>query len=130
MSIEVQGDTQLIAKLNALENKLYRKYVIKRLREAAKRVQSKVKSIMPSDTGFAKKALKVRVMKRKTGRIGISVGFSTVTFKNKHFYGVFMDLGTVLHEGAKSNHEGFKAQAPKEAETIPQELWKDVLGDL
>jgi len=69
------------------------------MRKAARKICKEhilpdTKSLMPENTGFLKKQLKVRAKKRSKKTLGASVGFADDMFKGDTYYAGFIEYGT------------------------------------
>ncbi len=92
MRVTVTGAKELDRKLRDLAPKLSKKIVRSSLRKAAKPVQARAKTIVPVRTGFLKKAIKVRAMRRSRVRMGVRATLEDRTFQDA-FYGKWVELG-------------------------------------
>lgn len=100
VTVSVQGDKQLIARLKKLRTTDANKMIRKGLRAGAKVVQRATVAQSPvgpgrkdRKPGTLKRSFKVRAMKRKLGRIGILVQSGKGFFKGETFYSGFVVLG-------------------------------------
>jgi HK97 gp10 family phage protein len=90
---EIFGVDPVKKAFKRLEKNVARKVIRKALREAAKPVQADAKRRAPFDTGLLRKAIKVRAMRKKRGRIGIITITGQGDYKGDTFYGAFQEYG-------------------------------------
>lgn len=100
MSVKVEGLPQLIKALTAFEKKVMNKGLKKCFRDGSKVIAKAVKDETPKgQSGFLRKAIKVRAAKRKKNRIGVNVQIGEGNFKGDSFYGGFVEFGTKTADG-------------------------------
>jgi len=92
MRQHLQGDKELIGKLDSLKRTDAKAAIRKGTREGAKIVQAKAKELVPVRTGTLKRNIKVRALPRSRKWVGTMV---KTTFANSEaFYGQFVEYGT------------------------------------
>jgi hypothetical protein len=98
VSIMGESDVTLIRRLNALPAKIEGQILRKALRSGAKITLTRFKQLMAghSESGRMIKAAKVRAMKRKKGRVGVTITMRTA----EAIHGPFAELGH--HAGSRS----------------------------
>ncbi len=94
MSINIVGAKELEKKLGGMEKNVARKIVKDVLRKAMKPLLADAKSRVQVKSGFLKKNLKIRTMKKKKHRYGVFVGVGQKWYVGKAFYGAFLEFGT------------------------------------
>lgn len=101
--VQVQGDKQLLRKLERLGRTEANKIIRQGLRAGAKTLQAETKRLAPVGVdkkghkkGTLKRSIKVRALKRKRGRIGVGVTIGEGFFQGEAFYGAFVALGHKL----------------------------------
>jgi HK97 gp10 family phage protein len=97
---DLRGVNGTIAGLRAFGKKFEGKAVRDAIRTGAKITQAKAKQLAPVQTGLLRKRIKVRAMKRKKGRIGITVTTSTKDYVGDTFYAPMVEYGH--HVGSRS----------------------------
>lgn len=114
--VTVQGDKKLLAKLNRLGRTEANKVIRTALRAGSKTIADETKRLAPvgqdrgsHKKGTLKRAIKVRAMKRKRGRIGTMVQIGQGFFKGATFYGGFVALG---HKIGSRKLGGSRGQVP------------------
>ena len=106
LTFKLKGDKELIARLNRMGRKEFRRAT----RDAAKMIQARAQELAPVDTGLLSKSIKVRSLKRtRGGKIGSQVVLRFGAKANSQFYGAFQELGT-----KKMKARRFMKQAAKE----------------
>lgn len=70
---EVLGTKQIMLKLGLMEKKVRGKIIRGALRQAANIVKKKARDNAPKESGLIRKQIKIKTMKRKVNRIGITV---------------------------------------------------------
>lgn len=73
LELSLVGDKELEKALHALEAVVQKRVMTKALRVIAKQVLTDAKALVPVDSGWLKRNLKVRAMKRSRRRFGIQV---------------------------------------------------------
>lgn len=106
LSMRLDGAAAAIKSVDGLGKKLGTKIVRNAIRGGAKITLAKAKALAPVDTGLLKKRLKIKTMKRKKGRIGLTVATSTKEYTGKTFYAPMVEFG---HKVGKRPGRGAKA---------------------
>lgn len=91
--VTVIGDKEVIARMKALPEKLFKKMERQGLRSGAKIVEQACKANVPKDTGAWLSSIKVRAGKRRKGQISVVVGSAEGWFKGDQFYAGFVEFG-------------------------------------
>lgn len=117
----VQGDKALLKalkKLGPAANKILRK----ELRAATKEIAAAVKAVAPvGETKQLRRAIKVRSLKRKKGRIGLRISIDKG--QDQKFYAPFVELGDSTQKGQDFMEKPFEQLAPPLAEDLPRRIW-------
>lgn len=106
MLIKISGLTGVLKKVSELDKGLQNKLLQKGFRAGSKIMQKEAVRLAPEDTGLTKSAIKVRAMKRKRGRIGISLTLGKKDFTGESYYAAFTNFGTKDRETKKGQNRG------------------------
>lgn len=110
VSIDLSGFKELVSALERLPVAIENKVLKFALKEAAKPILKSARANAPKDTGALKKAIKIRTMKRKKGRVGFTVGpFARDIPGGKAFYGYFQEKGWVTGKRTADDRRSQKA---------------------
>ncbi len=123
MSAEIIGLEAIIAKLNALPDKLEKKVLRAAVRKGANIIRDKARSYVPYDSGELKKSITTSSIKAKRGVIA----FNIRPRNNKKrgvsvFYGRFIEYGT-----SKMSAKPYMRPAYDEAEN---QVLETVINDI
>ncbi len=91
--ITLLGDMALIKALKELDKKAQNQIARKACREGAKEIAREVKSTISVRSGQTRRAVKVRVAKRKKGRVRLDVRIGAGDFKGETYYAAFVEYG-------------------------------------
>jgi HK97 gp10 family phage protein len=106
--VQLQGLDEINKKLAMLSGKEGKAAIRKGMRRSLGPVLKRAKELEPKgETGTLKKAVKLRVMKRKKGRVGFTVGFSAKAWKASKYYGSFRDKGTKKMKGSNAIRQAY-----------------------
>lgn len=94
LQVSLQGDRELIEKLEGLPPRLTKKLTTSAMRKAAKPILDEAKRIVPVRTGTLRKSIRIRALKRSRRRFGVQVITGEGFFKGKTFYGGMVEYGT------------------------------------
>jgi HK97 gp10 family phage protein len=117
-ALKITGLKEIDKALATLEPRVAKKVIRQAMRQGQKIVQAEVKALAPVRSGATRKAVKVRVGKRKKDAIRVNVQIGQGDYKGDQFYAAFPEYGTKpsgrggkrKSEGAASGHGGQKAQ--------------------
>lgn len=104
LDLKIFGDKALQRKMDGLAAKIQKQYMRKALRAGAKVIQAAYKAHAPVFTGKLKSGIKVRVVKRSRGRIGVMVMTPTraqlgIPPDSKWYYPAVLEFGGVTKSG-------------------------------
>jgi len=88
-------------------------------------VASRVKALVPVDSGLTRSSVKVRAAKRSRKGFGINVQIGEGDYKGETFYAAFVEYGTIKNKAARFMLRSF-LQTGKQARRMCERL----LGDL
>lgn len=90
--VDLSGDTELVRKIEALGAAI-KPIAVKVLRSAAAPVLSRAQADAPAKTGAMKRALRIKKVAGRQGRVRIVITTSSGDFKGDQFYTPFVELG-------------------------------------
>ncbi len=91
--MQLSGAKEIRRKLESLDRKLQTKIIRQAVRVGAKGTLAAAKAAAPVDTGLMRKKLRIKAMKRKKGRIGVSIVAGKDDYQGKAFYAPFIEFG-------------------------------------
>lgn len=95
LDVTITGVKEIDRALAQLPPKVAKKVIRQAIRQALKPVAQRAKLLAPrGETGQLKRAIKVRAMPRRRGRIGLEVRVGEGDFKGETFYAAFVEYGT------------------------------------
>lgn len=112
----VKGVKEVQRAFLELEPKVARKVVRQALRKAVKPIQAAAKADAPVKSGKLKKAIKVRAMRRKKGRIGVLAIIGKGDFQGETWYGSVQEFGARKRRRIRAKHFMKKAYESKKAQ--------------
>lgn len=125
----IKGDDELIQTFRALPKAVARRVVRPAARAAIKHLMSRVKAIVPRDTGNLARSYKARATKKSRRWVGVLMTNSRKKDEDG-FYAPFLEWGTSNKNGSvriEARHyqeKTFEAEAPAMLRIFKQEYFK------
>lgn len=91
--LDLSGDKFLASFLEGLPQKVLDRVVKTAFKVPANRIAKAAKQLAPVRSGFLKKQIKVRSLRKRKGVVGVRVGTSEVEYTGKAFYAYFQEYG-------------------------------------
>lgn len=91
--LDLSGDQDLFFALVALPNNVQDRVAKTAFKVPAERMAETAKQLAPEASGFLKKQIKVRSLRRNRFRVGVRVGTAETEFTGKAFYAYFQEYG-------------------------------------
>jgi HK97 gp10 family phage protein len=93
--MSLQGDKELVDKLKSLTKSEFKSATQTGAKKSLDPVRKTAQAIAPKRTGKLKRAIRIRVLKRSSVRVGarVTVGVHDNMFKGKTFYAAFQEYG-------------------------------------
>jgi HK97 gp10 family phage protein len=126
MRIEVDGDKELVQKLESLKKTHAKSAIRKGSRAGCKLVAARVKQSVPTRTGTLKGQIKVRSWPRSRRWTGTQV--TTTVAGGPAYYGAFVELGHKTRRGKKIEGKFFIRQAFKDTQESTLAIFLDTMA--
>jgi HK97 gp10 family phage protein len=91
--LDLSGDKFLAMFLEDLPQKVLDRVVKTAFKAPAKRIAKTAQQLAPKKTGFLKKMIKVRPLRKQKGVVGVRVGTAEKEYTGKAFYAYFQEYG-------------------------------------
>lgn len=122
ITVRVEGAEELADKLETMPNRIQRKVMRRALRQAAKPIMDKAKTLCPileherknRQVGALRDSIKVRAGKRRKSNISVVIGSSADWYTGDQYYGAFIEFG---HYQGKPQHRGKKYRGEAQGRT-------------
>lgn len=133
INIELLGEPELQAKLDALEFKVQRKVIRKAIRAGGRSVLEAARANVPIDTGALKAGLKLRAIKRTRTGFGVYIRTPTraelaIDENDPGYYPAVLEYGADGHRPQPFLRPAMDANRDKAKARIVEELRKGITG--